>query len=100
MRVLFTMSYNNRVLNVIPTLYEGYIVSVHRMVIENCPVDPGSIQVSHRSISLIRIKHKHTGGIFVKMSINDHIVVLVHENHIKMIPGRKNKHAQRTCLMY
>ena len=33
MRVLLTMSYNNIiVLNIIPALYEGYIVSVHRMV--------------------------------------------------------------------
>ena len=39
------------------TLYEGYIVSVHRMVMENRPVDPGSIQGSHRPISFIRIKH-------------------------------------------
>ena len=36
--------------------YEGYIVSVHRMVMENRPVDPGSIQGSHRPISFIRIK--------------------------------------------
>ena len=28
-RNLFTMSYINIVLNIIPTLYEGYIVSVH-----------------------------------------------------------------------
>ena len=58
MRVLLTMSYNNIVLNIIPTLYEGYIVSVHRMVMENRPVDPGSIQGSHRLISFIRIKHR------------------------------------------
>ena len=38
--------------------YEGYIVSVHRMVRENRPVDPGSIQGSHRPISFIRIKHR------------------------------------------
>ena len=31
---------------VIPTLYEGDIVSVHRIVMENRPVDPGSIQGS------------------------------------------------------
>ena len=43
---------------IIPTLYEGYIVSVHRMVIENRPVDPGSIQGSHRPISFVRIKHR------------------------------------------
>ena len=36
------MSDNNIVLNIIPTLSEGYIVSVHRMVMENRPVDPGS----------------------------------------------------------
>ena len=28
----------NIVLNIIPTLYEGYTVSVHRMVMENRPV--------------------------------------------------------------
>ena len=56
MRVLFTMSYINIVLNIIPTLYEGYVVSVHRMVMENRPVDPGNIQGSHRPISFIRIK--------------------------------------------
>ena len=43
---------------VIPTLYEGYIVSVHRMVMENRPVDLGSIQGSHRPISFIGIKHR------------------------------------------
>ena len=58
MRVLFTMSCNNIELNVIPTPYEGYIVSVHRMVMENRPVDPGSIQGSHRPMSFIRIKHR------------------------------------------
>ena len=53
------MSYNNVVLNIIPTLYEGYIVSVHRMVMEDHrPVDPGSIQASHRPISFIRMKHR------------------------------------------
>ena len=35
-----------------------YITSVHRMVMENHPVDPGSIQGSHRPISFIRIKHR------------------------------------------
>ena len=50
--------YINIVLNIIPTLCEGYIVSVHRMVMENRPVDPGSIQGSHRPISFIRIKHR------------------------------------------
>ena len=34
------------------------IVSVHRMVMENRPVDPGSIHGSHRPISFIRIKHR------------------------------------------
>ena len=37
---------------------KGHIVSVHRMVMEHRPVDPGSIQGSHRPISFIRIKHK------------------------------------------
>ena len=55
----------NIVLNIIPTLYEGYIVSVHRMVKKNRPVDPGSIQGSQRSISFIRIKHTtRTNGFF------------------------------------
>ena len=48
MRVLLTMSYNNIVLNVIPTFHGGYVVSVHRMVFENRLVDHGSIQGSHR----------------------------------------------------
>ena len=55
------MPYIHIVLNIIPTLSEGYIVSVHRMVIENRPADPGSIQRSHRPISLL-IKHKNTRG--------------------------------------
>ena len=79
------MSYINIVLNTIPTgtLYEGYIVSVHRMVMENRPVDPGSIQGSHRPISFIRIKHRtRADDFFVKLSINNHIVGLVHRNHI------------------
>ena len=58
MWVLLTMSYNNIVLNIIPTLYRGYIASVHRMVMKNRPFDPGSIQGSHRPISFIRIKHR------------------------------------------
>ena len=39
------MSNINIVLNIIPTgtLYLGYIVSVHRMVMENRPVDPGGV---------------------------------------------------------
>ena len=57
MRVLFTMSYNSIVLKIIPTLFEGYIVSVHSMVMEYRPVDLDSIQGSHRPISSIRIKH-------------------------------------------
>ena len=52
------MSYINIVLNIIPSLYEGYIVSVHIMAMDNHPVDPGSIQESHRPISFIRIKHR------------------------------------------
>ena len=52
------LSYIHIVLNIIPTLYDGYIVSVHRMVMGNRPVDPGSIQGSHRPISFIRIKHR------------------------------------------
>ena len=83
MRALFTMPYNYIVLNIIPTLYEGYIGSVHRMVMENRPVDPGSIQGSHRPISLTRIKHRtRANDFFVKLSSN-HIVGLVHKNHIK-----------------
>ena len=44
--------------NIIPTLYAGYIVSVHRMFMENRPVDPGSIQGSHRPVSFMRIKYR------------------------------------------
>ena len=36
--------------------YRNY-VSVHRMVMENRPVDPGSIQGSHRPIPFMRIKY-------------------------------------------
>ena len=56
-RVLFAMSYIITVLNIIPTLYEGYLASVHRMVIENRPVDPGRIQGSHRPTSFMRTKY-------------------------------------------
>ena len=52
------MSYVNTVLNKIPTLYEGYMVSVHRMVMENRPVDLGSIQGSLRPITFIRMKNR------------------------------------------
>ena len=45
-------------LNIIPTLYEGYTVSVRRMVMKKRPVDPGSIQGSHRPIPFTRIKHR------------------------------------------
>ena len=77
------MSYNNIVLNIIPTLYEGYIVSVHRIAMENRPVDPGSIQGSHRLVSFIRTKHRtRANDFFVKLTINNHIVGLVHKNHI------------------
>ena len=60
------------------------------MVMENRPVDPGSIQGSHRPISFIRLNIEHARTIFcVKLSINNHIVRLVHKNHII-----------RRCLMY
>ena len=49
MRVLLTMSYNI-MLNIIPALNAGYTVSVHRRVMGNRPVDPGSIQGGHRPI--------------------------------------------------
>ena len=63
------------------------MVSVHRMVMENRPVDPGSIQGNHRPTSL-NIEHART--IFcVELSINNHIVGLIHKSHI-----------MRTCLMY
>ena len=67
---------------VIPTLHEGYVVSVHRMVMENRPVDRGRIQGSHRLISFIRIKHgTRANDFFVKLS-NNHIAGLVRKNHI------------------
>ena len=94
MRVLFTMSYNNIALNIIPTLYEGYIVSVHGMVMENRPVYPGGIQRSHRPISFIRIKHKTRERIFffpfsfffmqLSTGINNHVVRFSSQNHIKI----------------
>ena len=63
MRVLLTMSYNNIVLHTLPTLDEGYIVSGHRTVMENRPVDPGSIPGSRRPVS-IRINIEHARRIF------------------------------------
>ena len=88
MRVLLTISYINIMLNIIPTLYAGYIVSVHRMVTRNRPVDPGSIQGSHRPIVYILHDDKiyntreRPSVKFVKLSINNHIVGLVHKHHI------------------
>ena len=87
MRVLFTMSYSNIVLDIIPTLYKGYIVSVHRMVMENRPVDPGSIQGSHRPRCFIRIKHRTRANgffFFVKLSIINHVVGLAHKTILSM----------------
>ena len=47
---------------------------------ENRPVDPGSIQGSHRPISFIRNKHTTRVSILqVLRSINNHIVRLVHK---------------------
>ena len=43
---------------IIPAIYAGHTASVHRMVSEKRPVDPGSIQVSHRAISFMRIKYR------------------------------------------
>ena len=63
---VYHMSYNNIVLNIIPTLYEGSIVSVHRMIMGNRPVDPASIQGSHRPIPFIRRKKlKHENDFFL-----------------------------------
>ena len=47
------------------TFYEGFIVSVQRMVMKNRPVDPGSIQGSHRPISFIRIIHRTRANDFL-----------------------------------
>ena len=55
------------------------------MVMESRPVDPGSIQGSHRPISFIRIKHRtRADDILCKTeySLNNHIVGLVHKKHI------------------
>ena len=62
------------------------------MVMENRPVDPGSIQGSHRPISFIRIKPRtRANDILCKTEYfnHNHIVRFVHKNHII-----------RTCLMY
>ena len=58
----------------------------------NRPVDPGSIQGSHRPATYILHKDETWNTrerYFVKLSINNHIVGLVHK-----------KHTIRTCLMY
>ena len=53
------------------------------MVMENRPVDPGSIRGGHRPTSLIRLQHAtRAEDFFVKLSINIHVVGLVHQNHI------------------
>ena len=52
------MSCNNIMFVIIPAIYAGHTASVHRMVSEKRPVDPGSIQVSHRAISFMRIKYR------------------------------------------
>ena len=55
------------------------------MVVENRPVDPGSIQGSRGVTDYILHKDKteYARTIFcVKLSINNHIVGLVHKNHI------------------
>ena len=56
--VMLTMSCHNILINIIPTLYAGYIVSAHIIVVEKRPVDPGSIQGSHPPISFVRIKYR------------------------------------------
>ena len=85
MRVLFTVSDNSIVLNIIPTLYEGYILSVHRMLTENRPVDPGSIHWSHRPISFMRNKYRTRERPIMKLvelSINNHFVGVILNHHI------------------
>ena len=57
MRVLLTMSCNNIMLNTIPTIYAGHIVSVHRTVMENRPADP---QGQHPGESPTYILHVDT----------------------------------------
>ena len=80
------MSYIHIVLNITPTLYEGcYIVE---WVLENRPVDPGSIQGSHRPISFM-IKHStRADDILCKTEENNHLGLV------------EKKHIIRTCLMY
>ena len=48
MRILLTMPCSNVMLNIILTLYAGYIVLARGMLMANRPVDPGSIQGSQR----------------------------------------------------
>ena len=49
---LLIISCNNIMLTITTALYAGSVV------MENRPVDPGSIKGSHRPISFIRIKHR------------------------------------------
>ena len=58
------------------------MVSLHRMVMENRPVDPGSIQGSHRPILHKDKTYNTRERFFVKLSINNYTVGLVHKNHI------------------
>ena len=71
MRVLLTWCHilvpGNNIIPTLYVLYEGYIVSVHRMgTYGKSSVDPGSIQGSHLPISFIRIKQniEHARTIF------------------------------------
>ena len=53
------------------------------MVMENRPVDPGSIPGSLRPISFIRIKHRTRADDILCKTINNHIVGLVDKNHTR-----------------
>ena len=48
----------------IPTLCAGFIVSVHRIVMENHPADPDNIQGNRRPKSFMRTNIEHARTTF------------------------------------
>ena len=65
--------------------------------LRNRPANPASTQGSHRPRPLLRNKYKNAPTrptiILVELSINNHIVLAIHKNHI-LQNGTQHKRAQ------
>ena len=99
------MSYKGIMLTIIPTLYAGYIVSVHSewFAHRKSSCWPGSIQGSHRPMTFMRKNRTRANDLPWKLwnwvsTATWRIVYLVHNHHT--MNETQNKHAQRTFLMY